>query len=335
MRGLTTQIHGAPDEVLELVGDLADPCPADDEVVIEVEACALNFADALVCRGTYQRSPAPPFTPGFEVSGKVVDAGTLAGHAVGDHVTGLASLPHGGLAERCIARSVDVFATHDRTAPAVAAASHITYQTAWFALVRRARLEAGETLVVNAAAGGAGSAAVQLGHALGSRVIAVASGEHKVSTCLKLGASIAIDRSRQDVVEEVMSATSSKGADVVFDPVGSSGFEAATHLVAWEGRIVVIGAASGRYAQLATNHPMVKNYSVIGLNWTSYPDKRPDLVSEAHQALVALRADFDLSPLVSEVVGLEGAVDALGRLTSGATTGKIVITPSRTATPLA
>lgn len=333
MRALVARHQGAPDEVLDLIDDVEVPEAGVGEVVIAVEACALNFADGLICRGTYQRSPVPPFTPGLEVSGSVVQSGPDATHAVGDHVTGLASLPHGGLAEFCTARSVDVFPTDPSLTPITAAAGHITYQTAWFALVRLARLRPGETLLVNAGAGGVGSAAVQLGRALGATVIATAGGPHKVHTCVELGATLALDHSRDDIAQAVRLATHGRGVDVVFDPVGGASFDRATHLIAWEGRILVIGAASGMYAELATNHAMVKNYSVIGLNWGSYPEHRPDLVQQANTELTTLRHAHLLEPLVFEVVGLNRAVEALVRLTSGATTGKIVVTPSLTAAP--
>jgi NADPH2:quinone reductase len=166
--------HGPPSEALHLV-DTDLPPPIADQVSVSVEACALNFADALLCTGDYQEHPPLPFTPGLEIAGRVVAAGPDARHAVGDRVTGSPLLPHGGLAEHALARSAEVFPLGDTDA-VTAAALHVTYQTGWFALHRRARLQAGETVLVHAGAGGVGSAAIELARAAGATVLATAGG---------------------------------------------------------------------------------------------------------------------------------------------------------------
>lgn len=304
------------------------PAPTGDQVEIAVDACALNFADDLLCRGTYQERPGLPLTPGLEVAGTVVAAGPEASYAPGDRVAGSPLLPHGGLAERCLARSADVFLIPDDLPALTAAAMHVTYQTGWFALHRRARLEAGETLLVHAGAGGVGSAAIQLGKAAGATVIAVAGGTAKAAVCRELGADLVVDTTGEDFVEATLELTGGRGADVVFDPVGGETFLRSTKCIAWEGRIVVIGAAGGRYADARTNHVMVKNYAVLGLNWGGYRPRLPELVRTVHDELVALCRKGLIDPLISEVVPLEGARAALEALTSRRTTGKVVVTPT-------
>lgn len=324
MRGWWVHEHGAPATALVL-GDGPEPEPGPGEVVIAVGACALNFADDLLCRGTYQERPALPFVPGLEVAGHVVACGRGSRHAVGSRVSGSTLLPHGGLAERCAARDDDVFPIPADLDDVDAAAMHVTYQTAWFALHRRGRLQPGETLLVHAAAGGAGSAAVQLGRAAGARVLAVAGGSEKVALCRELGADLAVDHRSEDFVDVVLDATGGRGADVIFDPVGGDTFVRSTKCIAWEGRLLVIGAAGGAYAEARTNHVLVKNYSVVGVHWGGYRTRRPELVAEAHHQLVHLRTSGAVNPLIGGVLPLAEALDGLRELTGGRSAGKLVV----------
>jgi NADPH2:quinone reductase len=209
---------------------------------------------------------------------------------------------------------------------AVAAGFHVTYQTAWFALRRRAHLRPGETLVVHAGAGGVGSAAIQLGKAVDAEVIATAGGPEKVAQCLEHGADIAIDYQAEDFVEAVNDATGGHGAEVIFDPVGGDTFHRSTKCIAWEGRIVVIGAAGGDYAEARTNHALVKNYSVLGLNWGGYRQRHPELVAEAHDDLMGMYEHGALRPAVT-IEPMASLPDALDRLTGRGTTGKVVLIP--------
>jgi NADPH2:quinone reductase len=326
MRAWTVRRHGDPAEVLEL-GDVPVPEPAGDQVLVAVAACALNFADDLLCRGSYQEHPPLPFTPGLEVAGEVVAAGPTATHPVGTRVAGSTLLPHGGLAERCLARSADVFPVPDGLDDVTAAAMHVTYQTAWFALHRRAGLRSGETLLVHAAAGGTGSAAVQLGVVAGATVVATAGGPDKVARCRELGAHLVVDHRTQDFVDAVLEFTDGRGADVVVDPVGGDTFTRSTRCIAWEGRLLVLGAASGSWAPARTNHVMVKNYSVVGVHWGGYRTRHPELVAAAHDELTALALEGRIAPLVSRRVPLDRARDALADLTAGGTTGKLVVVP--------
>jgi NADPH2:quinone reductase len=328
MRAWRVDHNGEPADVLRLDLHTPEPVAEGDQVVIEVGACALNFADSLLCRGTYQEHPPLPFTPGLEVAGAVTAAGPAATHRVGDRVTGSPLLPHGGLAERAVAVSSHVFVAPADIADATLAAMHVTYQTAWFALHRRAAVQPGETVLVHAGAGGMGSASIQLAVAAGATVIATAGGAEKVDRCLALGAHHGIDyRSApfQDLVNEL---TDGRGADVILDSVGGGTFTASTKCIAWEGRIVIVGAAGGAYAEARTNHALVKNYSILGLNWRGYLTRRPHLVAEAQADLGELLRAGRIEPQVSEVLALDADIPAaLGRLTGGATVGKLVVAP--------
>jgi len=326
VRRWSVREHGAPADVLELSSAPVAPASAG-EVVVEVEACALNFADDLLCRGTYQEHPPLPFTPGLEVAGTVVDAIEGDGLSVGDRVVGSAQLPFGALAERCRARIADVYRLPPDVPAVDAAAMHVTYQTAWFALHRRTRVQPGDTVVVHAGAGGVGSAAVQLAKAAGARVITTAGGPEKVARCVELGADIAIDHRTDDFVALVNEATDGAGADVIVDPVGGSTFDRSRKCIAWEGCIVVVGAAGGEYFSAPTNHVMVKNYSIVGVHWGGYLTRHPELVRVAHDDLVRLYRTGVVRPLVSRVVPLDEARDALVDLATGRTVGKLVVTP--------
>jgi len=321
--------HGPVAEVLQLVRDVPGPEPTGDEVVVQVGACALNFADSLLCAGTYQEHPPLPFTPGLEVAGVVVAAGPDATHRVGDRVAGSPSLPRGGLAEQALARSAHVFRLDDDVDDATAAAMHVTYQTAWFALQRRVELRADDTLLVHAGAGGVGSAAVELGLAVGATVIATAGGPEKVAGVAARGVTRAIDYRSEDFVAIVNELTDGRGADVIFDSVNGETFTRSTKCIAWEGSIVVIGAAGGTYVEARTNHALVKNYGVLGLNWRGYLEHRPQLVADAHRQLTRLLRTGALHPDISERLPLDGDIpDALARLVRGKTTGKLVVLPT-------
>lgn len=317
---------GEPADALDLV-DLPEPQPGPGQVAVRVRATALNFPDVLLCRGHYQVRPPLPFTPGVEVCGEVVNVGAGVDRRIGERVIGTPSLPSGGLAEVAILNAVDVFDAPDSLSDTEAAALHIAYQTGFVALHRRAHLQPGETLLVHAAAGGVGSAAVQLGKAAGARVIAVVGGPAKAEVAAKLGADLVIDRREQDFVAAVKEATGGRGADVVYDPVGGDAYAGSARCVAFEGRILVIGFASGTVPAPPLNHALIKNYSIVGVHWGLYRQLDPAAVVAAHTALLDLAAKNVIKPLVSEVLPLEKAVDGLTKLGAGETVGRVVITP--------
>jgi NADPH:quinone reductase len=319
---------GEPADVMS-VARVPVPEPGEGQVLVQVRAAALNFPDVLMARGQYQERPPLPFTPGIELCGTVAAVGPGVDAArVGERVIGNPALPHGALAGYALAAAQDLYPAPPALDDVQAAAVHIAYQTAWFALHRRAALRAGETLLVNAAAGGVGSAAVQLGRAAGARVIGVVGGPQKVAFAELAGADAVIDRSVDDVVGRVRELTGGRGVDVVFDPVGGDAFTAATKVIAFEGRIVVIGFAGGTIQQAATNHLLVKNYAVLGLHWGLYRQRDPALVRKAHGELTALAGAGAVRPAVSEVLPFGDAVAGLTRLGAGLTTGRLVVLPA-------
>jgi NADPH2:quinone reductase len=308
--------------------EIPDPTPGAGQLLVRVLGAAANFADALICRGQYQVKPPLPFTPGLELCGEVVALGTgNTGLAVGDRVIGSSALPAGGFAELALMDAATTFPAPGALDDAQAAALYIGYQTAWFGLHRRARLRPGETLLVHAAAGGVGSAAVQLGKAGGAQVIGVVGGPEKTQVARSLGADVVVDRHTEDFVEVVKDLTRGQGADVVYDPVGGDAYQRSTKCIAFEGRILVVGFAGGQIQSAALNHALVKNYSILGLHWGLYTSKEPALVRVCHDELSRLAADGVVKPLVSERLALEAVADGLQRLADGTTVGRVAYVP--------
>lgn len=318
---------GEPEQVLEL-RDIPEPVPAPGQVLVRVRAAAANFPDVLMCRGQYQEQFVHPFTPGIELCGDVVATGAaVTGWAAGDRVLGGAALPAGAFAEFALMPAYDVHAAPASLDDADASALHVAYQTSWFALHHRARLREGETLLVHAAAGGVGSAAVQLGKAAGARVIAVVGTADKIEVALAQGADIVVDRSSASFVEVVKDATGGRGADVVFDPVGGESFVGSTRCIAFEGRIVLIGFASGEIPAIRANHVLIKNYAVLGLHWGVYRTRDEARVRRCYEELVRLSDAGLLRPLVGERIPLDAVPAGLERLASGRTVGRVVVLP--------
>jgi NADPH:quinone reductase len=318
---------GEPARVLRSE-DVPDPSPGPGQLLVRVRAAAANFPDVLMCRGEYQVRPDFPFTPGIEVCGDVVEAGDGAdgagGFAVGDRVIGSTELPHGAFAGLTLMAAERTFAAPPALDDAEAAAFYIGYQTGWFGLHRRAGLRSGETLLVHAAAGGVGSAAVQLGKAAGATVIGVVGGAEKAEVARGLGADLVVDRHTEDFVAAVKQATGGRGADVVYDPVGGEAFKRSTKCIAFEGRILVIGFASGDMPTAALNHALIKNYSIVGLHWGLYGEKDPDAIRRCHEDLTKLAEQGVARPLVGERLGLDDVADGVQRLADGATVGRVV-----------
>ncbi|MEV7885739.1 NADPH:quinone oxidoreductase family protein [Streptomyces sp. NPDC002817] len=314
------QVHenGEPGEVMRLE-EVATPTPGDGQVLLKVRAANINFPDVLMCRGHYQVQPPLPFTPGVEVCGETED---------GRRVLANPALPYGGFAEYAVADAAGLLPAPESLDDAEAAALHIGYQTGWFGLHRRARLEAGETLLVHAAAGGVGSAAVQLGKAAGATVIGVVGGADKAAVARELGCDVVIDRRAENVIAAVKEATGGRGADVVYDPVGGEAYTQSTKVVAFEGRIVVVGFASGTIPSPGLNHALVKNYAILGLHWGLYNTKNPKLIQHCHEQLTELAARGAIKPLVSERVPLTEAAAAVQRVGDGVTTGRVAVVPS-------
>ena len=282
----------------------------------------------MLCRGHYQIRPPLPFTPGVEMCGEVVALGPgVSGLQAGDRVISPAELPGGAFADYAVVPAAGVLPAPEALDDSEAAALHIGYQTGWFGLHRRAALQPGETLLVHAAAGGVGSAAVQLGKAAGATVIGVVGGPDKAKAARELGADIVVDRHKEDFVAVVKEATGGRGADVVYDPVGGDAYTRSTKCVAFEGRIVVVGFTSGTIPAPGLNHALVKNYAILGLHWGLYNSHDPAAVRDAHAELTRLAAAGVVRPLVSERLPLSGAADAVQRVADGATIGRLTLTP--------
>lgn len=327
MRAWQVRELGDPQDVLKLE-EVEDPEPGPGEVVVEVEAAALNFFDILLCKGEYQERPEMPFTPGGEVSGVISAVGEGVDLEKGLRVIGT-PFPSGGYAEKvAVPAQGGVFPIPDDMPSEAAAVMHVAYQSAHFGLHRRANLKEGETVLVHAGAGGIGSAAIQLARAAGARVFSTAGGTEKVEVCKKLGAEVAVDYREESLVDAVKEATDGRGADVIFDPVGGDVFDLSRRCVAFEGRIVIVGFTSGSIANAPTNHLLVKNYSVVGLHWGLYNKVAPELITETHDALVKLYQNDEIDPLIFKTVPFEEVPEALGLLGNRKTYGKLVTAPS-------
>ncbi len=304
--------------------EVPEPRPGPGQIRIRVQACGVNFADSLITRGQYQVQPQPPFSPGFEVAGEVLEAGEgVTSFKVGDRV--IAITPHGGYAEqvvvnanRCVAMPAAMPWEHGAAFPVVFGTSHV-------ALWHRARLRAGETLVVHGASGGVGLTAVAIGKQLGATVIATASSADKLKVARQHGADHLIDSSHEDVRERIRELTGGRGADVVYDPVGGDLFAASLRSIAFEGRILVIGFAGGTVPQIPANHLLVKNVDVIGLNWPAYAELNPRVMTESFRTLLQWYLEGAVRPYVSAVYRLERAVDAIEQVVARKSTGKVVI----------
>jgi NADPH2:quinone reductase len=303
--------------------------PADGSVRIAVRAAAINFPDALMVAGTYQSKPALPFVPGVEVSGEVISAPASSEFKAGDRVTAL--LDSGGLTRGGYSQIADAAAAAVSPMPTgmsfeEAAGFTLTYQTGWFGLHRRANLKPNETLLVHAGAGGVGTAAIQLAKAAGATVIATAGSDEKLEVCRRMGADHAINYKTHDFAEEVKKLTGGRGADVIFDPIGGDVYDRSTKCIAFEGRIVIVGFTSGRIPQAATNHVLVKNYSVVGLHWGLYNTRAHELVAPASRALFDLYEAGKIKPFISQCMPLAEAPAALASVAGGKSTGKVVLT---------
>ncbi len=299
------------------------PQPSSFEVVIRVSATALNFADVLIQQGKYQDTPPFPLTQGLEVSGRVESVGKdVDPDWVGKRVA--AQTGGGGLAEHVVLTTDRLIEVPEVVTDQIAASFPIAYGTSHLALARRARLQAGETLIVLGAAGGVGLTAVELGKRLGARVIVVARGEHRLDVCRARGADDVIDSERVTDLREALLEFGK--AHVVYDTVGGTDALAAQRCLAPEGRHLLIGFASGDLPVLKPNHLLVKNLDVIGVNWSHYIKHAPALVQETLTQVLSWIADGTLSPHIGATYPFAEAPAALERLKSRDVTGKIIVT---------
>ncbi len=322
MRAVVCRTWGEPDDLV--LEDVPPPVVAAGEVGIAVHAAGLNFADTLIIAGKYQTKPPLPFSPGFEVAGRIVAIGDgVSEFAEGDRV--IAVVDHGGFAEQVTAPAERVFPLADGIDDVAAAAFPIAYGTSHLALRYRAALAPGETLLVHGAAGGVGLTAVEIGKRLGATVIATATGAEKLAVAAAAGADHLIDSRADDLRDRVKAATGGRGADVVYDPVGGRLFEESMRATALGGRILVVGFASGTVPQIPANILLVKNITVMGFYWGQYETLAPDWMRGSLAELLDWLATGAIRPHVSQTYPLDHAIEALAALKARKSTGKVVL----------
>ena len=313
-----------PDE-LE-VRDCPPPALTEEGVRISVRAAGCNFSDILMLKGEYQVKPPMPFVPGGEVAGVVTEVGaSVSRFSLGDRVLSRCGL--GGFAEEVIAPAATTYRLPDAMSFEAGAGLSTVYPTSYAALIWRTQIRPGEVLLVHAAAGGVGLSAVQIGKALGARVIATAGGPEKLEIAKRAGADVLVDYQREDFVPIVMEETEGRGADVIYDSVGGDVTDRSLKCIAWNGRLLVIGFASGEIPEVKLNRVLLKNIAVIGLHWSAYPEREPGRVDECFEGLFSMAAQGEIEPLISARYPLERAGEALQALSSRKTVGKIVLIP--------
>jgi NADPH:quinone reductase-like Zn-dependent oxidoreductase len=319
---------GAPEQMS--LEDLPTPEPGPGEVLIDAHAIGVNFPDLLVIGGTYQILPEPPFSPGKEVAGVVGAVGPgVESPKVGERV--MAQVEHGAYREQVLAEANNVTVLPENVGYEAGAAFGLGYLTVYFGLVRRARLEPGEWVLVTGASGGVGSAGVQLAKALGARVIAVGRTKDKRDFALERGADHAIGTESEDFKVRVMELTDGHGADVVLESVGGELFRSCMRAIAWEGRLVVIGFAGGEIPTVKAGHVLVKNIDLIGVQSSDYREREPESFREAQEELLGLLTHGKIGVQVTATYPLEAAAEALEEIRDGRVRGKVVLTTGASA----
>lgn len=322
MKALLCKQYGLPDTLT--LTEVADPKPAAGEVVVDVHAAGVNFPDVLIIQNKYQFKPELPFAPGGEMAGVISAVGEgVTDRKVGDRVLGLTT--YGSFAEKVAlpaARSVPI---PDGVGFDTAAAFLLTYATSWHALKDRGALQAGETLLVLGAAGGVGISAIQIGKALGARVIAAASTDEKLAICRENGADETINYATQDLRERLKALTDGKGPDVIYDPVGGEYAEPAFRSIAWRGRYLVIGFANGEIPRIPLNLALLKGAALIGVFWGNYTAREPKHFAQDIQDMFALVQQGKLKPHISGRYPLAEGARALEDMMNRKVTGKVVI----------
>ncbi|MEV0084722.1 NADPH:quinone oxidoreductase family protein [Saccharopolyspora sp. NPDC050642] len=328
MRTWQVQQPGEPERALRLV-DIPTPRPGSGEVRVSVRAAALGFPDLLLCQGKYHDKPQTPFSIGGEAAGTVQEVGdgvdeSLVGCRV---VVTPGQTTAGLLAEEVVVPVQRLLPLPDDMSWEEGAALFVAYQTSHMALFRRAGLAKGETVLIHGAAGGIGSAAVQLGKAAGARTVAVAGGARKAKACADLGADVVVDHHEDDFVAVTKEVTGGRGADVIYDSVGGEVFDRSRKCIAVEGRLLVVGFASGTIPQLPVNHALLKNYSVVGFRTRPFRDD-PAYCREIHDELLRYREQGFVQPLVDGAT-FDDVPGALRRIADRDVLGRLVVTVDR------
>jgi NADPH:quinone reductase len=323
MKAVLCRQFGPPESLV--VEDLPSPKPSAGEVVVSVKAASVNFPDVLIIQNKYQFKPPLPFSPGSELAGVVKEVGAdVKGFKPGDKV--IAFTTYGAFAEEVKVEAARLVPIPEGMEFASAAAFLLTYGTSDHALRDRGALQAGETLLVLGAAGGVGLAAVEIGKALGARVIACASSKDKLAVCREHGADATIEYTREDLRERVKALTDARGPDVVYDAVGGPYTEPAFRSIAWRGRLLVVGFAAGEIPKLPLNLALLKGASVVGVFWGDFARREPKRFAESVAQLGRWFGEGKLRPHVSQTFPLEKAAEALKLMAARQVKGKVVLT---------
>lgn len=324
MKAVICKEHGLP-EKLELVTDWQEPSVGEHDVLIDVKAAGLNFPDVLMIQGKYQMQPDMPFIPGGECAGVVEAVGDkVSRFKVGDKV--LSAGGSGAFCQKIAVHELGAFPMPDGLSFEQAAGVSITYFTSYYALKQRANLQPGETLLVLGAAGGVGTSAIELGKHMGAKVIAAASTDEKLELCKKLGADEVINYSEANLKDAIKELTGGKGVDVVYDPVGGDYSEPAIRGMAWKGRYLVIGFASGPIPKIALNLTLLKGCSLVGVFWGRFAGEEPEVNLKNIEELWALFASGKISPVVTDSFPVEQYEEAFNCMMERRARGKVIIT---------
>lgn len=322
MRAILCKEYG-PAETL-VIEDVASPEVKGRGVKVRVKAAGLNFPDTLIIEGKYQLKPTMPFSPGGEMSGEVIEVGEkVTRFKPGDRVAGLTG--YGAFAEEVIVPEQNILPIPESMSDEKAAAFSMVYGTSYYALKQRANIQPGETLLVLGASGGVGLATIELGKAMGAKVIAAASTAEKLAVAKEAGADELINYTEEPLKDAVKKLTNSKGVDVIYDPVGGDFTEQALRAMAWNGRHLIIGFAAGDIPQIPANLTLLKGCSVVGVFWGSFTQREPENSAKNMMELLQMFAEGKIDPRISQVFEFEDYAKALGALTGRTATGKIVL----------
>lgn len=324
MKAVLCKSFGSPENLV--IEETTSLKPASGEVIINVKACGLNFPDTLIIQGKYQFKPDFPFSPGGEISGIVKEIGEGVTHLkIGDKV--MYGAVFGGFAEEVKAKARDVFKMPPTMDFITAASSMLTYGTSYHALVNRANLQKGETLLVLGAAGGVGTAAIQIAKALGATIIAAASTDEKLEFCKENGADFTINYSAENLKDRIKELTNGKGVDVIYDPVGDKYAEPALRAIAWKGRYLVVGFAAGEIPKIPLNLALLKGCQIVGVFWGAFVKNEPQQNGENMMMIVKWFAQGKLKAKIHGEYPLEKVVEAMHTMTNKEVKGKIVLIP--------
>jgi len=323
MKAMMCKEYGPPESLV--YEEVKSKPLGKDQIRIAVKAAGVNFPDSLIIQGLYQFKPDLPFSPGAEAAGDVTEVGPdVTKVKVGDRVVWFSVA--GGYAEEIVAEESEVTPISDSMDYETASGMFLTYGTSYHALVQRANIQPGETLLVLGAAGGVGLAAVDIGRALGAKVIAAASSDEKLEIAKRFGAEMTINYATEDLKQRTKELTGGKGVDVIYDPVGGPLFEQSLRAIARKGRMLVIGFASGEIPKLPVNLVLLKDCQVVGVFWGQFSKLEPDVNAQNVRDMVQMVEDGKLKPLISKTYPLENAVDALNDILARKVVGKVVLT---------